>query len=158
MTHLQSGARAHGSLAQRQPPQAAMNWGGGQSRRGRAGEPSTWEGTPGPPPRENRWREEVMELPVFMAVVEKPAIKYVDEKVEGSIIGCDPVAVIVFAAEGGDPHDLADQMGELRGKRVRVQVTLERPELFTGDGEGEGHADSVPERPEMAVASAEAAE
>lgn len=105
-------------------------------------------------------------MPVFMAVVEKPAIKYVDEKADGSIIGCDPVAVIAFVSEGGDPHELADEMSNLRGKRVKVLVTLEQPELFDspeaaqgdlgenlreGGFEVEGGGEPT-EQPEMAVA------
>jgi hypothetical protein len=68
-----------------------------------------------------------------MATVAKPAIKYVDEKDGDVIIGCDPVAVISLVSEDGNPHELADALGALRGKRVRVQITLEQPELFSED-------------------------
>ena len=75
-------------------------------------------------------------MPAFMATVAKPAIRYVDETDEGVIIGCDPVAVISVVAQGGNPHELADELSALRGKRVRVQITLEQPDLFDDSATG----------------------
>lgn len=83
-------------------------------------------------------------MPAFMAIVEKPGIKYVDQKDGGFVLGCDPVAVITFQAEGGNPHDLADEVSKLRGKRVKVQVTPEQPELEMG-GDDDGSADEPAE-------------
>jgi len=69
-------------------------------------------------------------MPAFMGTVKGTKLVYVDEKEEGQIISTHPECIVGLIAQDENPHELADALGALHGRRVRVQITLEQPELF----------------------------
>jgi len=71
----------------------------------------------------------------FKAVITGTMVKLVDTKEEGRVISTDPECRTSLVAEDGNPHELADRLGALHGKRVHVQIALEQPDLGFGEDE-----------------------
>jgi len=66
-------------------------------------------------------------MATFLAVIAGVGIKYVPVKdAEGNVEGSEPVTRCTLQAVSADEHGLADSLGEMVGKRVKVTVLLEQ--------------------------------
>jgi hypothetical protein len=65
----------------------------------------------------------------------KSGVENVTTREKGFVISVDPECRLSLVAEDGNPHELAQALAAIQGKRVRVQITLEQPELFAEPGE-----------------------
>ena len=72
-------------------------------------------------------------MATFIAQISGVGIKYqpVKDK-EGNVEGSEPVTRCTLQAVSADEHGLADSLGEMVGKRVKVTVLLEQLELGEG--------------------------
>jgi len=66
----------------------------------------------------------------FVGVISGVGIKYVPVKDEdGNVEGSTPVVRCTLEARSADEHALADALGDMVGKRVKIVLTLEQLEL-----------------------------
>ena len=66
----------------------------------------------------------------FIADIKKVSISYMDRVEDGEIVSSEPRATLALVSTGqADEHALADALSEMKGKRVKVTILLEQPEL-----------------------------
>ena len=69
-------------------------------------------------------------MATFIGVVAGVGIKYMPiRNKDGDIDGSEPVTQCALRAASADDHGLADALGELVGKRVKVTILLEQGTL-----------------------------
>jgi len=69
-------------------------------------------------------------MATFLAVIAGVGIKYVPTKDQDGVVeGSEPVTQCSLRAVSADEHGLADSLGELVGRRVKVTILLEQGQL-----------------------------
>ena len=68
-------------------------------------------------------------MPKFKAIIMKSGVENVTTRDKGIVISVDPECRLSLVAEDGDPHDLAQRLAAIQGKRVVVTIEREQPDL-----------------------------